>query len=120
MTKLEQAISKLQKCTVSRPSTSFNKSPATDEYNVLAQHITGQLRQLPVRSLVVLQEKIQFLITAEWLNNMASQSPLSACMATSPMLSGTESSNFDHNSDDEMREMPYKFYTARSNIYENL
>lgn len=45
-------------------------APAIDEYDAFGVHVANQLRQLPTRSFVILQEKIQSLITKERLNNM--------------------------------------------------
>lgn len=69
LAKVDQAIAKLQKIAKSRPvPSSSNRIP--DEYDAFAQHIATQLRTLPVRSFIVLQEKFQSLITKERLNNI--------------------------------------------------
>lgn len=42
-------------------------SDTEDEYDKFGQHIASQLRQLPLRSFIVLQSKFQTLITQERL-----------------------------------------------------
>jgi hypothetical protein len=47
-----------------------------DRFDRFGKHVAGQLRDLPLRSLVVLQEKIQSLITNERLRCIKTPSPL--------------------------------------------
>lgn len=79
---VESAISKLQDIAQS--------CPIEDEYDSFAKHIAMQMRQLPVHSYVMLQEKIQSLITIERLRNM--ESPVAAYIA-SPFEENNVSSN---------------------------
>ena len=44
---------------------------AEDQYSIFSHHIATQLRQLPIKNFVILQEKIQSLITEERLAAMA-------------------------------------------------
>ncbi|KAK5647118.1 hypothetical protein RI129_005582 [Pyrocoelia pectoralis] len=45
----------------------LNDGRVDEEYDSFAQHITNQMRQLPIRSFIMLQEDIQRLITRERL-----------------------------------------------------
>jgi len=58
-----------------------------DQYDRFGKHVAGQLRELPFRSFVVLQEKIQSLLTNERLHCMNTPSPLASYVSpviTSP------------------------------------
>ncbi|XP_047738262.1 uncharacterized protein LOC125178486 [Hyalella azteca] len=84
--RVERAIDKLQNIvSTSKPSSS---NQTLDQYDAFAQHISLQLRQLPFRSFVMLQEQIQSLISKEMLKNLL-QSPVNI-ISTSP--SGSTSS----------------------------
>lgn len=41
-----------------------------DQYDIFGKHLASQLRDLPLRSFILLQSKIQNLITEERLNNL--------------------------------------------------
>lgn len=60
---LEQSVSKLHEIALLTNET-------RDEYDRFGMHISAQLKQLPLRSFIILQEKIQRLITQERLNTM--------------------------------------------------
>lgn len=51
---------------------------AEDEYDAFANHIAAQLRTLPTPNFVILQEKIQALVTAERLSSLKEVIPNSA------------------------------------------
>jgi len=65
---VESAISKLQNLSQNRY--------LEDQYDRFGKHVAGHLRELPFRSIVVLQEKIQSLLTNERLHSMNTPSPL--------------------------------------------
>ena len=67
---VESAISKLQ-------NLSQNRYPE-DQYDRFGKNVAGQLRELPLRSFVVLQEKTQSLLTNERLHCMNTPSPLAS------------------------------------------
>lgn len=71
-----------------------------DEYDRFAKHIAAQLRQLPLRSFVILQEKIQSLVTNERLASMLppSLSPHSCSSDTPQSHFEQVNANFDPNS----------------------
>lgn len=60
---LEQSVSKLHEIALLTNETH-------DEYGRFGMHISAQLKKLPLRSYIILQEKIQRLITQERLNTM--------------------------------------------------
>lgn len=109
LAKVEQALTKLQKIAENRPTTS-SSNKNLDEYDLFAQHIASQMRQLPVRSFILLQEKFQSLITKERLTAM--QSP-------SPILSGG-SSCYDERTDDDLSEYSHSVIQDGSRIYAEL
>ncbi|XP_018012707.1 uncharacterized protein LOC108669808 [Hyalella azteca] len=88
--RVDRAIDKLQNIVLREQSFS---NQALDQYDVFTRHINFQLRQLPFRSFIMLQEKIQSLITKEMLANL-SQSPVivstSSLGSTSSHLSSEE------------------------------
>lgn len=45
--------------------TSANKRKVEDEFDIFATHIAAQLRLLPLQNALILQEKIQALVTKE-------------------------------------------------------
>ena len=59
---------------VNEPITVIQEVPANckqeDEYDTFCKHICSQLRQLPTRDFIILQEKIQSLITHRRLLNL--------------------------------------------------
>jgi hypothetical protein len=69
LSRITSAVVKLQKIASSRYSSS---GKVLDEYDVFGQHIANQLRILPVRSYIKMQERIQTLITEETLKNLPS------------------------------------------------
>ncbi|PNF22504.1 hypothetical protein B7P43_G14378 [Cryptotermes secundus] len=78
LTAFESAINKLQD--IARVA-----AESEDEYETFAKHIANQLRTLPTRSFILLQGKIQNLITIERLNCLDSQaSPQLTCSMGSP------------------------------------
>jgi hypothetical protein len=64
---VESAISKLQNLSQNRY--------LEDRYDRFGKHVAGQLRELTLRSFVVLQEKIQSLLISERLHCMKTPSP---------------------------------------------
>jgi hypothetical protein len=70
----ESAISKLQNLSQNRY--------LEDRCDRFGKHITGQLRELPLRRFVVLQEKIQSLLTNERLHCMNTPSPLASYVSS--------------------------------------
>lgn len=60
-TRFESAVEKLHSIA------QLTDSDTEDEYDKFGQHIASQLRQLPLRSFIVLQSKFQTLITQERL-----------------------------------------------------
>jgi hypothetical protein len=71
---VESAISKLQNLSQNRY--------LEDQYDTFGKHIAGQLRELPLRSFIVLQEKIQSLLTNERLNCMNTPSPVASYVSS--------------------------------------
>lgn len=71
---VESAISKLQDLSKNRH--------LEDQYDTFGKHVAGQLRELPLRSFVILQEKIQSLITNERLKCMNTLSPLASYVSS--------------------------------------
>jgi len=71
---VESAISKLQNLSQNRY--------LEDQYDRFGKHVAGQLRELPLRSFVVLQEKIQSLLTNERLHCMNTPSPLASYVSS--------------------------------------
>ena len=67
---VESAISKLQNYKIE------------DQCDRFGKHVAGQLRELPLRSFVVLQEEIQSLITNGRLHCMNTPSPLASYAST--------------------------------------
>lgn len=109
LAKVENAITKLQKIAENRPSTS-SSSNCSDEYDLFAQHIAGQMRKLPVRSFILLQEKFQSLITQERLKCITPQSPV---------LSGA-SSSYSATTDEDMTDYSVSLLQEESRIYTQL
>lgn len=78
LTAFESAINKLQD--IARVA-----AESEDEYDTFAKHIANQLCMLPTRRFILLQDKIQNLITIERLNCLDSQaSPQLMCSMGSP------------------------------------
>jgi hypothetical protein len=71
---VESAISKLQNLSQNRY--------LEDQYDRFGKHVVGQLRELPLCSFVVLQEKIHSLLTNEWLHRMNTPSPLASYVSS--------------------------------------
>jgi hypothetical protein len=71
---IESALSKLQ-------NLSQNRS-LEDQYDRFGKHVAGHLRELPLCSFVILQEKIQSLITNERLCCMNTPSPLASYVSS--------------------------------------
>jgi len=71
---VESAISKLQNLSQNRY--------LEDQYDRFGKHVAEQLRELPLRSFVVLQEKIQSLLTNERLHYMNTPSPLASFVSS--------------------------------------
>jgi hypothetical protein len=71
---VESALSKLQNLSQNRY--------LLDQYDGFGKHVAGQLRELPLRSFVVLQEKIQSLLTNERLHCMNTPSPLTSYVSS--------------------------------------
>ena len=71
---VESAISKLQ--------TLSQNSYLEDQYDRFGKHVTGHLREIPLPSFVVLQEKIRSLLTNERLHYMNTPSPLTSYVSS--------------------------------------
>jgi len=71
---VESAISKLQNISQNRY--------LEDQYDRFGKHVAVQLRELPLRSFVVLREKIQSLLTNERLHCMNTPSPLASYVSS--------------------------------------
>ncbi|KAG8259885.1 hypothetical protein J6590_005015 [Homalodisca vitripennis] len=92
LAKVEQSIAKLQKIAENRPKSTASASKKQDAYDVFAQHMATQLRTLPLRNFIILQEQFQSLITKERLKTM--NPPPSPIMSTG--------SSYDDNDDSEL------------------
>ncbi|KAG8304315.1 hypothetical protein J6590_096632 [Homalodisca vitripennis] len=62
LAKLEQSIAKLQKIAENRPKSTASASKKQDEHDAFAQYMATQLRTLPLKSFIILQEQFQSLI----------------------------------------------------------
>ena len=71
---IESAISKLQNLSQNRY--------LEDQYDGFGKHIAGQLRELPLRSFVILQDKIQSFLTNERLHCMNTPLPLASYVSS--------------------------------------
>lgn len=62
--------------------------PEEDQYTIFGKHIVSQMRELPVRSFIQLQNKIQQLITDERLNQLddSKTDPVDVKNKVSPQL----------------------------------
>jgi hypothetical protein len=78
---VESAISKLQNLS--------QNWYLEDQYDRFGKHVAGQLRELPLRSFIILQEKIQTLLTNERRHCMNTPSPL-ASYVSSVIISPSE------------------------------
>lgn len=65
-----------------------------DQYDTFAKHLASQLRELPLRSFIMLQSKIQNLITEERITNLSSSTIPLQCVDMSRQNS-TSYQNFD-------------------------
>ncbi|KAG8250596.1 hypothetical protein J6590_098319 [Homalodisca vitripennis] len=93
-TKFEKSVSQLQKIA------ELTSVDLEDEHDKFAHFVAAQLRKMPPRSVILLQEKIQGLITAERLRLLDSVSPPSSTSSlvipwSSPSVSGASSSIHD-------------------------
>ncbi|KAG8314055.1 hypothetical protein J6590_101372 [Homalodisca vitripennis] len=88
LAKVEQSIAKLQKIAENRPKSTASASKKQDEYDAFAQHMATQLRTLPLRSFIILQEQFQSLITKERLKTM--NPPPSPIMSTGSSYDDSE------------------------------
>ncbi|XP_033607752.1 uncharacterized protein LOC117282409 [Cryptotermes secundus] len=77
----------------------MNKN-SEDELQQFADHIAAQLRQLPLQNSLVLQEKIQNLITRERISHMTPSSPLHVkipqdviCLSSTPLSDQLDTEN---------------------------
>ena len=71
--RLEMAVSKLHN------TAELANRDVEDQYTNFGSHITSQLRELPLRSFLILQEKFQALITQERLNSIQILHPSPPC-----------------------------------------
>lgn len=69
-----------------------------DEYDKFGKHIAAQLRQLPVRNFIILQEKMQSLITAERLACMEGSSSVHSHDTVQSSEYNTHNSQQEHES----------------------
>jgi len=81
---LEQSVNKLHEIALMTNETD-------DEYDRFGMHISAQLKQLPLRSFITLQEKIQSLITQERLKIIDSQNNQTEYPFSIPTSSGRSS-----------------------------
>jgi len=81
---LEQSVNKLHEIALMTNGTD-------DEYDRFGLHISAQLKQLPLRSFITLQEKIQSLITQERLKIIDSQNNQTEYPFSIPTSSGRSS-----------------------------
>lgn len=86
LSKVENVIDKLQKLTDNRPSVS--KAIPADEVELFGKYVATQLRDLPIRNRLILQDKIQSMLTRERLSLLSATPP-----QYSPMLSNNSSVN---------------------------
>ncbi|KAG8308580.1 hypothetical protein J6590_106332 [Homalodisca vitripennis] len=110
LAKLEQSIAKLQKIAENRPKSTASASKKQDEYDAFAQHMATQLRTLPLRSFIILQEQFQSLITKEKLKTM--NPPPSPIMSTG--------SSYDDNDDSELQPYSQSIFQDRGTFYTEL
>jgi len=71
---VESAISKLQNLSKNRY--------LEDQYDRFGKHVAGQLRELPLRNVVVLQERIQSLLINERPHYVNTPSPLASYVSS--------------------------------------
>jgi hypothetical protein len=71
---VESAVSKLQTMSLNRY--------LEDQYDRFGKHVARHSRELPLRSFVVLQEKIQSLLTNERLHCLNTASPLASYVSS--------------------------------------
>lgn len=98
-TRFEKSVSQLQKIA------ELSTADSEDQHDKFGKFVAAQLRDMPLRSVIILQEKIQGLITTErlrLLDTIASPrttSSLSSMPWSSPSVS--DASNQDHVEDEE-------------------
>ncbi|KAG8310099.1 hypothetical protein J6590_070691 [Homalodisca vitripennis] len=110
LAKVEQSIAKLQKIAENRPKSTASASKKQDEYDAFAQHMATQLRTLPLRSFIILQEQFQSLITKERLKTM--NPPPSPIMSTG--------SSYDDNDDSELQPYSQSIFQDHGTFYTEL
>ncbi|KAG8309384.1 hypothetical protein J6590_087383 [Homalodisca vitripennis] len=95
-TRFESAVDKLH--SIAR----MTSDDTEDQYDKFGQHIASQLRQLPLRSFIILQSKFQNLITEERLAslNANTSEPLSQSIFNDE-VDDTSGSNITSNNDFE-------------------
>ncbi|CAH1404498.1 unnamed protein product [Nezara viridula] len=86
---LNQSVTKLHKFPVMRSC-----DVVEDEYYYFAMHIVSQLRTLPTRSFIILQERIQSLVTEERLKVLASPDQTGSTTPSSFVHISSPSYNF--------------------------
>lgn len=105
---MENAIEKLNKITANRPSATNYQA---DEAEVFGKYVATQLRELPIKNRLTLQDKIQSMLTRERIALLPSTpSPFS------PMISNSTSSQYGMDSDDDYTPLT----TDGENVYQNL
>jgi hypothetical protein len=65
--RFESAVNKLQSIAELASTGVNDTTPVEDQYDAFSKHIASQLRELPMTSFLILQQKIQELITQERL-----------------------------------------------------
>jgi hypothetical protein len=71
------------------------KNNSYDEFQQFGYHIAAQLRQLPLKNALLLQEKVQSLITRERISCMTSPSPLQVQIPQDVIFLSTSASSSD-------------------------
>ena len=89
--RFDNAISKLHEI-----AKMTNVAETEDQYSQFGQHVALQLRELPIRSFVTLQEKIQSLITQERLRimDMSMTQPSPSVVVHQPFHTGTATNDY--------------------------
>lgn len=73
-----------------------------DQYDAFAKHISAQLRELPIRSFIILQGQIQDLINRERLAQLLPQQEMQQQYDCIPSTSHSDSSDFSQELKEEI------------------
>ncbi|XP_045462484.1 uncharacterized protein LOC123672443 isoform X1 [Harmonia axyridis] len=91
---------------IANTNTQTNNNKSDDQYDAFAKHVSAQLRELPLRSFIILQGQIQDLINRERLALLSEQEMQQQQYDCIPSTSYSQCSDFSHQVKEEISTKP--------------